>query len=1432
MASKRIRRSALAESLEQRTLLTSPLEVPYYNQDGTGWCGFASLSMMLEYYGYDRKPWQVAADFDKPVTLGLDAPDDLDETENYLETYYSGTPGDDWQLDTFHGSLALEDMLRSVLDAGDPIWIGSNAANHAVVVTGYIGDQVFVNDPSGALTGSGSEVVQHVFTWTEFRSRLDLYWFWSGQTGVWSIHARDGAFTDVSSTLSVQVQPHNLWFDNSVGNVERKLEFVWDGSAPYEGGYRYATSSSNWYSADSDNAYVNYGYNATNADTLHLEASYSNYALPGQTLYARTRAEIRRASDGQLVQTLTSGVDTLAEFTWNDNPSHNDISLPLSAIPLGAYRVDVKVEGGSSSNVASFSVRDQTSFYFGVTASPGGDATPPTASLAFPTNGAYISQATINGAHYIEVSYSDLGGSGLNASTVSDAPAEFSLSGAVGTVQMSGAPALVNGKYRYSFTGAFGIGQVNVAFLANTWADNAGNGNAAASRSFTVTSSTVNAPPTISSFPDYQTPTSTPITIPFTISDAETPANSLLLGFGSSNTTLVPLQNVSFGGNGSNRTITITPVTGNTGATTMTVSVTDAGGLQTGTNFVLTVGNTSGSLPDLRGQYFHLTSSSRDAGETVTAEYKVANIGFGNSGAFNVAFYLSDNDTISTSDYLLGTSAIGALAADTLTSTLSKSLTLPSRGDDFWEGDGEYWIGMIVDSSAQIVESNELNNRNRGSGLDSDSLTVHETTVLPPERTISVADTTVIEGNFWDAEAVFTVSVAGGTPANWGASYTLSAGSATGGLDFQNVYGSFTVGASMSTAEIRIIIEGDDLTEGNETFFLTLSNPVGATLGDATATATIIDNELPGAGSPRHAWSTYVGGDFVDQAFDVATDVNGNAYVVGQTNIINDSWAVGGHDTVYGGNGDGFLAKFDREGHMLWSTYWGGTGPEQMTRVAVGADGTVYTIFNGGELVAFSPSGSHLWSLGGVGIRGTALVPTADGVMTTAIGGALFVNRFGVASPIVGNIPPTVDLLALSIASDGSIYLGGSTQTIGLASGGHDTTHNGRNDAYVAKLFPDGTPSWSTYLGGAWHEDVRSILVDAADQVIVVGRTSTADWSNTSSTSTANDVFVAKFMSNGSLSWLNRYGGAAADMPRDATLAPNGGVIIGGITESSAWANFPFDNAHRGATDAFTIEVDANGQPVWGTYIGGDEYDSTEGIVLTSDDSLFMAGSTSGGWVSGGEKTTTMASTAAYVARLQMPDRQAPSVSQGSFEWSTRHAVILDFSEDILGSLDPSDLLLTNTTTGSPVPSSSITLLYDSQARRATLTFDGFNGAILPDGAYHLSLPSGSIEDAAGNVGAEAFAFDFHVLAGDANRDRVVNFSDLLILAQNYGQSNRTFSQGNFDYSSDGFVGFSDLLLLAQRYGDSILAWKAPTPFASKRITRDVLTMTDATLHW
>jgi len=80
----------------------------------------------------------------------------------------------------------------------------------------------------------------------------------------------------------------------------------------------------------------------------------------------------------------------------------------------------------------------------------------------------------------------------------------------------------------------------------------------------------------------------TPITIPVYLNDKESPG-SLMIRVWSMNTALVPDTNLVLSGTGANRTLTVTPLAGQTGTAQIAVSVTDAGGLSASDTFTLVV---------------------------------------------------------------------------------------------------------------------------------------------------------------------------------------------------------------------------------------------------------------------------------------------------------------------------------------------------------------------------------------------------------------------------------------------------------------------------------------------------------------------------------------------------------------------------------------------------------------------------------------------------------------------------------------------------------------------------------------------------------------------------------------------------------------------------------------------------------------------------
>ncbi len=97
-----------------------------------------------------------------------------------------------------------------------------------------------------------------------------------------------------------------------------------------------------------------------------------------------------------------------------------------------------------------------------------------------------------------------------------------------------------------------------------------------------------NTAPTISSINDQFTNEDSPLVTSVIVNDVETPAGSLVITATSSNTNLVPNGAINVSGSGTNRTITIVPNGNQSGASTITLSVSDENSSAT-TTFLLTV---------------------------------------------------------------------------------------------------------------------------------------------------------------------------------------------------------------------------------------------------------------------------------------------------------------------------------------------------------------------------------------------------------------------------------------------------------------------------------------------------------------------------------------------------------------------------------------------------------------------------------------------------------------------------------------------------------------------------------------------------------------------------------------------------------------------------------------------------------------------------
>jgi endonuclease/exonuclease/phosphatase family metal-dependent hydrolase len=85
-----------------------------------------------------------------------------------------------------------------------------------------------------------------------------------------------------------------------------------------------------------------------------------------------------------------------------------------------------------------------------------------------------------------------------------------------------------------------------------------------------------NTPPTVSPLAQQTIAEDTSTAaLNFAVADVQTPASSLTIAGDSANTALVPNANIAFGGSGTNRTVTVTPLPNQSGAAPITITVSD-----------------------------------------------------------------------------------------------------------------------------------------------------------------------------------------------------------------------------------------------------------------------------------------------------------------------------------------------------------------------------------------------------------------------------------------------------------------------------------------------------------------------------------------------------------------------------------------------------------------------------------------------------------------------------------------------------------------------------------------------------------------------------------------------------------------------------------------------------------------------------------------
>jgi len=378
---------------------------------------------------------------------------------------------------------------------------------------------------------------------------------------------------------------------------------------------------------------------------------------------------------------------------------------------------------------------------------------------------------------------------------------------------------------------------------------------------------------------------------------------------------------------------------------------------------------------------------------------------------------------------------------------------------------------------------------------------------------------------------------------------------------------------------------------------------------------------------PQLVWGTFYGGSGLDGPTSLTTDPLGNVYATGYLESTNFPLQNPGGTTYYQGTiasvvKDVFVMKFNNNGVLQWSTYFGGTGEDQGNCICADNNGNVFvTGFTySNDLPLLNPlGGAYYQATNGFASSQDAFIlkfsNTGTLVWSTYYGG--FGNDLGnsICTNNNGDVIVVGQAFAANIPTFAPAGAGYYQPAIGSAS-----------DAFILKFTNAGVQQWGTYFGGSDIDIGSSVTADNNGNIYVTGSTRSGDLPTVNpggttyflnKVGTNYDAFISKFDANLVLQWSTFYGGTAIDEGKSIVTDNAGNVFVAGQTGSNAFPTLnpggtTFFQATNGGgnNDAFILKFDNVGARQWATYIGGtgDElFNSEKTLAIDSCENLYLS---------------------------------------------------------------------------------------------------------------------------------------------------------------------------------------------------------------------------------
>jgi uncharacterized protein with LGFP repeats len=371
---------------------------------------------------------------------------------------------------------------------------------------------------------------------------------------------------------------------------------------------------------------------------------------------------------------------------------------------------------------------------------------------------------------------------------------------------------------------------------------------------------------------------------------------------------------------------------------------------------------------------------------------------------------------------------------------------------------------------------------------------------------------------------------------------------------------------------------------------------------------------------PVLVYATFLGGSNHDAGLGIAVDAEGEAYVTGMTASLNFPSATPVQAVLSGGY-DAFVVKLSPDGSQLvYATYLGGSGDENMYEglaygdIAVDATGAAYV--TGSTTSRDFPTVQALQPAHGGGPSDAfvaKLSPEGQLVYATYLGGSgMDMGR------------------SIAVDATGAAYVTGQNESEDFPTmRPFQTTQGGFfKDGFVTKIDATGSQLvYSSYLGGNQGDLGFGIAVDTAGHAYVYGETGSPNFPTTpgafdptcgtdGACNGSGDLFITKVDATGETLLYSTYlGGSGEDRiaaSHGMAVDTDGGVYVTGHTRS---ADFPttYGQQLNGPSDAFVAQLNPQGTALgYAVFLGGAGDDHGLAIAVDLAHNAYITGGTGG----------------------------------------------------------------------------------------------------------------------------------------------------------------------------------------------------------------------------